>query len=113
MDYSFFEVGQRIAMHRKARGYSQQKLAELARMSHGTLCKVEQGILSPTIDMVINIANVLDVNMSDLLGTDGEIVSLCGTCTDREKKILIENWKNLKRLLREYEYDEINADIKK
>ena len=112
MDYDYFEVGRRIAKRRKARGYSQQKLAELARTSHGTLCKVEQGKFNPSIDMLVNIANVLDVSMSDLLGTDGEIVSLCATCTDREKKLLIRNWKNVQRLLRAYEYDEENADIK-
>ena len=113
MEYDSFEVGRRIAMHRKARGYSQQKLAELARTSHGTLCKVEQGKFNPSIDMLVNITSVLDVSISDLLVTDVEIVSLCGTCTDSEKKLLIRNWQNVRRLLRAYEDDEKNADIKK
>lgn len=106
MDYDFFEVGQRIALHRRARGYTQKDLAEKARINHGALCSIEQGVTSPTIDTLINIANVLDLTLGDFLGTEGEIISLAGTCTDNEKKLLIENWKNLKRLLREYAKDE-------
>ena len=33
MDYDFFEVGERIAMYRKARGYSQREFAEMGPFS--------------------------------------------------------------------------------
>ena len=106
MDYDFFEVGERIAMYRKARGYSQREFAEMANIKYGTLGYIEEGVTSPTIDTLINIANALDLSLGDFLGTEGEIISFGSTCTDNEKKLLIENWKNLKRLLREYAKDE-------
>ncbi|MER6080186.1 helix-turn-helix domain-containing protein [Streptomyces sp. NPDC001833] len=62
-------IGERIAFHRRRRGYTQQVLAGLVGRSTDWLAKAESGRRKPPrIDMLAELAHVLRVPLGDLLG---------------------------------------------
>ncbi|MER6557718.1 helix-turn-helix transcriptional regulator [Streptomyces sp. NPDC001027] len=62
-------IGERIAFHRRRRGYTQQVLAGLVGRSTDWLAKAESGRRKPPrIDMLAELARVLRVPLGDLLG---------------------------------------------
>lgn len=61
-------LGDRIRQARKARSLSQEKLAVELGVSWSTVNRYESGKNSPTLNRLRLIAEVLDVDVSDLLG---------------------------------------------
>jgi len=62
-------IGERIAFHRKRRGYTQQILAGLVGRSTDWLAKAESGRRKPPrIDMLAELARVLRVPLGELVG---------------------------------------------
>ena len=54
---------------RKDKGWSQEKLAQEARISYNTLIKIERnGIENPKIETVIKLATALGVTIDELVG---------------------------------------------
>jgi len=54
---------------RKNKGWSQEKLAQEARISYNTLIKIERnGIENPKIETVIKLATALEVSIDELVG---------------------------------------------
>ena len=53
---------------RKARGWTQQKLAEQARISYGIVTKIEQGASKePTIGTMIKLADAFGLSLDELV----------------------------------------------
>lgn len=70
------QIGEQIASLRKQRGMKQKDLAEKLKVATSTLCKWENGQNCPDINMVKEIATVLNVSYAELLdGTSIENVS--------------------------------------
>lgn len=65
-------LSENIKRLRKARGLSQEELAERLKVVRQTVSKWEQGLSVPDADMLIRIAQVLDTRVSILLGEDVE-----------------------------------------
>jgi transcriptional regulator with XRE-family HTH domain len=61
-------VGTRIRRLRRARGWTQGKLAEGAGLSVEGLSRIERGSRTPRIDTVGRIARALQVEVTDLAG---------------------------------------------
>ena len=57
---------------REKKHISQGKLAELAKVNQTTIMRWEQGTMSPSVDNIDDLANVLNVQVADLLGKDLE-----------------------------------------
>jgi len=58
----------KLAKLRKEKGLTQESLARKANISYHTLIKLESGrIQNPTIETIIKIANVLNINIDDLV----------------------------------------------
>jgi len=58
-----------LARLRKGKGWSQEKLAQEARISYNTLIKIERkGIKNPKIETVIKLARALDISIDKLVG---------------------------------------------
>jgi putative transcriptional regulator len=55
---------------RKAKGYTQEELAIKVNVVRQTVGKWEKGLSVPDADTLANIADVLEVNVSELLGAD-------------------------------------------
>ena len=60
-------VGNNCARIRKARGYTQEQLADLSGLSQQYLSDLERGKRNPTVVTVYEIAMALDVSHLDLL----------------------------------------------
>lgn len=59
--------GQSVAKHRRAKGFSQEALAEKADLDRSYLSDIERGVRNPGIRNVVLIAKALGVPASDLL----------------------------------------------
>lgn len=59
-------LGKRIASLRSQKGLTQEKLAELVNYSPNHISKLESARTNPSFELLVNIANVLDVEFKDL-----------------------------------------------
>lgn len=58
-------IGDNIRAARKAKGYSQEKLAELSGLDRVSVGYIEQGRRSPKLLTLYTFASVLDVHVKD------------------------------------------------
>ncbi len=65
----------RIRLWRVARGWNQQGLADRAGFARSTLSKIENGLLSPTFEILLKIARGFGCDLSDLVRGDGPVLS--------------------------------------
>jgi len=65
MDYN--AIGQRIRRMRKARGFSQENLAEFAEISTVHMSHIETGKTKLSLPVLVAIADALDVRVDSLL----------------------------------------------
>ncbi len=92
-------LGEKIYKKRKIKGYSQEKLAELAGVSRQTVYKWESNYVQPTQDNLNILCELLDVNLgyfyeenftSDKLhSTDNTIAAIAGYKSNKKLLILI------------------------
>lgn len=68
-------IGAQIRAFRKAKGYTQAQLAELSSVDNMTISRLENGVRTPTIEHLLKLACVLEVNASRLLGEGSSDVS--------------------------------------
>ncbi len=61
------ELAHRIKRWREARGWNQQALAERAGFARSTLSKIENGLLSPTFEILLKLAQGFGCDLSDLV----------------------------------------------
>ena len=109
VDYE--SIGKRIKHYRTEKRLSQEELAEVISTTHKHISNIETGVKGPSIEMLILIANALDVSADDLL-TDNlkhssspvgtEIHDLLLDCNHDEKAILTRTLTFLKGLLSEF-----------
>lgn len=60
-------VGRRIAYYRKDKGFTQKELADSLNISYQSVSKWEAGYSLPTVEMLYEMANVLNVTVDLLL----------------------------------------------
>lgn len=65
-------IGEQIKTARKAKGVSQEELAVRLGVVRQTVSKWENGMSVPDADVLIQIAELLDVPVSQLLGMESE-----------------------------------------
>ncbi|WP_284164896.1 XRE family transcriptional regulator [Frigidibacter sp. SD6-1] len=61
----------RIRRWREARGWNQQALADRAGFARSTLSKIENGLLSPTFEVLLKIARGFGCDLADLVRAEG------------------------------------------
>lgn len=64
------ELAQRILRWREARGWNQQALADRAGFARSTLSKIENGLLSPTFEILLKLAQGFGCDLADLVRTE-------------------------------------------
>ena len=57
----------RLRLLRQARGYSQQKLADIANVEQSTIKRIELRQLAPTLDLLISLSRALALEVRDLV----------------------------------------------
>jgi transcriptional regulator with XRE-family HTH domain len=65
-------VGLRIKSLRREKGYSQEKLAELAGINAKYLSSVERGAENPTLDLFIRLSQSLKVDIHEMFNIEYE-----------------------------------------
>jgi transcriptional regulator with XRE-family HTH domain len=58
---------ERLRSLRKQRGYSQQKLADIANVEQSTIRRIERVQLAPTLDLLISLSRALGLDVRDLV----------------------------------------------
>ena len=58
---------ERLRSLRKQRGYSQQKLADIANVEQSTIKRIELVQLAPTLDFLISLSRALGLEVRDLV----------------------------------------------
>ena len=108
LDYQ--TIGKRIRLLRKQQHLSQMTLAEMVDKSPTYISLVENGQKGPSLEMLIDVANALKVTMDVLLAEyieqnsaaiGSELSLLLEDCTEYEKRVIVENARALKRVLRD------------
>lgn len=103
-------IGLRVKHARTRRNISQEKLAELLTISRTQLAYLETGVRSPSLELLIDIANTLKVPISELLadqlienesGTDTDLHYILLDCSEQEEKIITKTAQALKAILLE------------
>jgi transcriptional regulator with XRE-family HTH domain len=57
----------RLRLLRKQKGYSQQKLADIADIEQSTVRRMELAQLNPTLDLLISVSKALEMEVRDLV----------------------------------------------
>lgn len=67
-------IGERIKKKRIEKGYSQEELGKLIKVSKVSVCGYETGNRVPTLDKFVELVNALDVTPEYLLGLDVNVI---------------------------------------
>lgn len=107
MDY--YEIGQRIRKYRKAKGLSQEELAERVNISTTHMSHIETGNTKLSLPVLVDIAAALDVRTDDLLHASSatssdmdEIAAVLSRCTARQSKVITDIVKATKQSMDKY-----------
>ena len=65
----------RIREIRMKRDFTQEELGNLVGVSKASICGYEKGTRTPTLDTLMELADVLSVNFSYLLGNESYVVA--------------------------------------
>lgn len=65
----------RLREVRRRSGLTQQQLGDLIGVTKVSVCCYEKGTRTPTLDTLLDLANVLNVEFTYLLGTDEYVVA--------------------------------------
>lgn len=68
-------IGEKIRTLRKSNNISQEVLAQKLNVNRNCLSRVETGKVDPTITMVMDVANIFDVDIASLVGMRQNSVS--------------------------------------
>lgn len=68
MKLNYILLGKRIKSLRKQHLLTQKDLASLCGFSHGHLSKIENGHTIPSLNTIVNLANVFQISVECLLG---------------------------------------------
>lgn len=89
MELDYSEIGKRIARRRRQLGLKQSEVEERAEISYKYLSNIERGISIPSIEVIMRLAEALDVTPD---------VFLVGTERQDDEK-----WRNTAALLKNME----------
>ena len=102
------QLGKRIRHFREKAGISQDELGRRVFVNNIHISNIETGKKAPIIDLLIELANALEVSADDLLvdslahpssTADTVLHQLLLDCNDVEEKVLVELVKYMKTVL--------------
>lgn len=103
-------IGNRIKQFRSEKQITQEELGDIIGVTRKHLSKIETGSRAPTLELLILIANTLDVSADDLLvgnlkhshSADTKIHAILQDCNHDEKEMLTRLLTFMKELFREF-----------
>ena len=115
MELDYQAIGLRIRRLRKARGLTQQSLAEISNQEPSNISHIERGATKLSLPTLVNIANALHVTADELLCDslpasrsvfETEAAHILSDCSHLELKIITETIRTLKENLRRLKLSE-------
>ncbi|MGI6028462.1 MAG: helix-turn-helix domain-containing protein [Candidatus Heteroscillospira sp.] len=109
MELDYMAIGIRVRRFRKARGLTQQALAELSNQEPSNISHIERGATKLGLPTLVSIANALDVTADDLLCDSlgrsrgaflREAEELLSDCNHSELRIITGTMRALKENMR-------------
>jgi len=109
MSLNYHVIGQRIRNYRQQRNLSQNSVAEKIDKSATYISYIEGGIKHPSLETLVDLANLLGVTTDLLLGENLEHTKLVremeyqlilNDCNDQERRFLVEATRALKGIMR-------------
>lgn len=94
-------IGQNIRSYRKARGFTQEQLAEAVGVTIGAVSKWESDLSRPDIELLVELADFFEISVDVLLGYEWKNRNLGQTI------------EHLKTLYREKQYEEAAREVDK
>lgn len=70
MSLDYKKIGSKIQMRRRAKGITQEAMAEALDFSVGFISQVERGITKMSLDSLYEIAHFLDCSVGDIIDED-------------------------------------------
>jgi len=108
IDYEL--LGKRIAYYRNKAALSQDALADIVHVNKYHINRIEKGHANPSPDLLVDIANAMNVTLDDLLTDSLQHLSefsrlhqLLDNCSPDKGSVIIRNAENLSQIL-----DELN-----
>lgn len=92
-------IGRRIKVYREQKGITQEVIAEAIDISLSHISRIENGHTKPSLDVLVQIANVLGVSIDALLCDSlvqsqvifqSELSELLEKCSAKEIKMIVE-----------------------
>ncbi|MBO5315641.1 MAG: helix-turn-helix transcriptional regulator [Clostridia bacterium] len=95
---NYCKIGQKIRKYRKARGMSQEFLAEKIGISVTHMSHIETGNTKLSLPVFVDIARVLEVQTDDLLFdecagrnvAEGELAEILNSCNTEQVRIILD-----------------------
>lgn len=109
MAINYVKVGKEIKRIRREKGWTQAYLAELVDLSNQYISAIETAHKTASLQVIFDIAEVLDVSLDVLFGTGKPNIQIhlssadlmLQDCTEKEEQILLDLLDAAKRILRE------------
>ena len=108
MTIDYTKIGARVREKRKAAGHTQAQLAEAVDLSTEYICEIETGRKNASLTALVRISEKLKVTIDELLfgGWSDDtclraMAVVIKDCSEYEKKVLCDNMKSLKLILRD------------
>lgn len=102
-------IGKRVKEIREQKFMTQVELAENCRTTAQYLSQIEHGKKQPSLQILVGIAETLEISMDELLGGNqvrnrkvyqNELGQLLEDCSPYEKRVLYELLRDTKKILR-------------
>ena len=101
---NYCAIGQKIRKYRKAKGLSQEQLAELINISVTHMSHIETGNTKLSLQVLVDLSTALEVNADDLLFEKksgkatalDELSETLDKCSASETRIIVDTVKALK-----------------
>ena len=105
MDY--YKIGQKIRKYRKAKGYSQEELAEKIGISVTHMSHIETGNTKLSLSVLVDLVIALEVQADDLIFdnpcgrsiAEGELSEIISRCSNEQLRIILDIVKATKESL--------------
>ena len=108
MELDYMYIGEQIRKERKAAGLTQTLLADFTDSSPQYISHIEKGRKKASLDILVRIANVLNISLDRLLGktinnnldeTSAMISRLLSKCNSFERQVILDVIISLKNSL--------------
>lgn len=95
---NYFKIGQKIRKYRKAKGLSQEALAEKIGISVTHMSHIETGNTKLSLPVFVEIARVLEIQTDDLLFDESsgrsvaekELTEILTACSTNQLRIIVD-----------------------